>query len=346
MKKIITVIMTAVLLVGTLSGCSANKKQEINLYTWADYVPQAVIDDFTAQTGIVVNYVYFNDNYEMLSKLKVQKNQYDVIICTDFIIDTMIKEGNLIQKLDKSKLPNFKNIDPAIQGGYYDPKSEYTIPYSVASAILVYDSAKITDKIEGYADLWNPNFKDKIVVLDGDRDVIGFTLMTMGKSINETDPAVLEQARQKLMPLKENIVAFNANTPHDALISGEAEIGYMFGSQATAAFEQIPTLKYVYPKEGQTVAIDNIVLADGAPNKENALIFLNYILDANVAAKLYPIMNYQSTNLAAQELLPKEFLDNKMINIPSEYFNGSQMYQDVGDAKVIYDEIWTDFKSK
>lgn len=346
MKKFIAVAMALIVSAGILSGCGTEKKNEINLYTWAEYVPSDVIKDFETETGIKVNYSYFDTNEEMLAKLSVQKGQYDVVICSDYIIDTMVNEGGMIQKLDKSKLPNFKNIDPALQGGYYDPESEYTIPYSVSSAILVYDSAKVTDKIEGYADLWNPNFKDQIVALDGDRDIIGFTLMSMGKSVNETDPAVLNEAKEKLIALKSNIIAFDANTPHMAMISGEASIGYMFGSQATAALEAIPTLKYVYPEEGQSVYIDNIVLAENAPNKENALIFLNYILDGKVAAKIYPIMKYQCTNLAAQEFLPQEFLDNKMVNIPSEYLENGQFYRDIGEARVIYDEIWTEFKSK
>jgi spermidine/putrescine transport system substrate-binding protein len=343
LKKIVAFMLISVVLLPALSACE--KSREINLYTWEGYVPIDVIDAFTEETGIKVNYSYFNDNDEMYAKLKQQKNTYDVIICSDYIIDTMRKEGALIQKLDKSKLPNYKNIDPAFRHPFYDPEDEYAVPYAGAAALLVYDSRRVSVPIKSYADLWKPELKGQIWGLNSIRDMLGITLMTMGESINATDPEVLDRARRKLMELKPNMAGFGAQMPDEALIGGEASVAYLFGSQATNAATSIPDLKYVYPDEGFILYVDNIVLADGAPNKDNALKFMNFVMDERTAASITSQINYTCTNQAAKEYLPQEFLDNPMINIPSEYLAKSQGMREVGSAMTIYDEIWTEFKN-
>lgn len=313
--------------------------------TWANYVPPEVIKDFETETGIKVNYKEFTTNEEMLMLFQNQTNQYDLIVCSDYIIEIMIQEGNLLRELDRSKLPNYSNISPAFQSQYYDPENKYTIPYATGCALLIYDPAQVGFEVKGYKDLWNPSLKDSVVLLDGARDIIGMTLQMQGESINETDPAKLDTARQKLLELKPNIISFDADQPHNAIINGDAKIGLMFGSQATAAMEEVDGLVCVYPEEGLSIYIDNFVMSAQSPNTENAYRFLNYMLDGKVSAKASSIINYANTNTAAQEFLPQEFLDNETVNIPEHLLGKTEMYQGVGEADLIYDEIWTEVKA-
>lgn len=347
MKKLICLLLCFVMSLMLVSCNSQNtSKGELNILTWADYVPDEVVSNFENETGIKVNYSNFNTNEEMIAKLQAAKGgQYDIVICSDYIIDLMRNDGNLIQKIDKEKVPNFVNIDEKLQNQYYDPDNEYTVPYTVASAVIVYDSSKVDFEIKGYKDLWNEKLKDSIVLLDGDRDIIGLTLQKMNKSVNETDEKVVNLAGKELLQLKPNVIGFDANTPHEMIINGMASVGYMYGSQASSVLDAVPTAKFVYPEEGMGVYIDNIVIPANAPNYENANIFINYILDGKVSAKISSIINYINANKAAKEYLPEEYKNNPLVNIPDDILSKAEPYKDLGKAKDYYDKIWTNFKS-
>ena len=356
MKKIIRTIFVTTLAMAmaiAATACSSSKtaepkqgqKQVLNIFTWEGYVPSEVVSDFEAATGIQVNYSNFSTNEEMLSKIQAQKGQYDIIICSDYIIDNMRSEGRILQEIDWSRLANAANIDANYQGKYYDPDNKLTIPYASACAILVYDTAKVDTPVTKYADLWNPALADKLVLLDGDRDIIGLTLLKLGYSVNETDPARLAEAKEELLALKPNVAVFDANTPHNALINGDAVAGYMFGSQATAAMAEVSTLDFAYAEEGMMQYIDNIVVPEGAPNPDSAYAFMDYILDGEVSAKISALINYPNCNTAAKAFLPQEYLDNLTVNIPVEALQKAQMIAPIGNAAVTYNEIWTEFKS-
>ncbi len=316
----------------------------LNILTWDGYVPQEVVDSFEQETGIKVNYSNFNTNEEMLTKLQATGgSDYDVIICSDFIIDIM-RPQNLIKELDWSKIPNAKNIEPNFQFQYYDPENKYTVPYSAATAILVYDKEATGFEITGYEDLWREELKNSVVLLDGDRDIIGMTLQTLGYSLNETDPGKLEEAKNKLIALKPNIIDLNTNSPHESLISGVAKAGYMFGSQVTEAMKSKPSITYAYPKEGLGFYIDNIVVASKAPNEANAYKFIDYVLDGKNSAKISSTINYINCNTQAKEFLTQEYLDNKTVNIPQEVLSKAEAYRNLGEASKLYNKIWTEFK--
>jgi len=347
MKKFLVWALAASLVLSSmLASCKPQDKGSISILTWIDYVPGEVMQAFEQETGIRVNPSYFSTNEEMISKLRVQKNTYDIIVCSDMFIDLMVKEGGLVQPLDTSKIPNFGNIDPSYQSKYFDPENKYTVPHAAYGAILVYDTEKSPVAVTGYKDLWNPALKDKVVLLDDARGVIGFTLQMEGGSVNETDPAKLEAAREQLMELRPNVFQLDADRPHEAFLRGDAVAGYMFGSQATEAMANMDSVTYVFPVEGMTCGMDCYVVAYGAPNYDNAMQFLNYVLDGKVSANISCTINYANCNTAAQPFLTEEFVNNPTVNIPSEHMANAQMYTDVGGAALIYDDIWTEFKSR
>ena len=343
LKKATTLLLVVVMAAAAVIPAGCSKKADLNIFTYADYIPDDVIKAFEKETGLKVSFSTFDSNEEMLEKLRVTKNQYDLIICSDYMIDTMVKEGGLIQKLDTSKISDYGNIDPAFQSKYYDPNNEYTIPHAAGSALLVYDSAKVNFPVTSYADLWRPEFKDRLVVLDDMRDVMGMVMLSLGYTPSETDPTILEQVKEKLIELKPNIKAFDANKPHEMIINGEAYAGYMYGSQVTAAMEGLSTAKYVFPSEGMNYFIDNYVMPAGAPHPDNAYKFLEYVLQGDVAAQISSEINYMCCDLAAKDYLPQEYLDNPTVNIPPEELAKSHLYENIGDASVLYDEIWTEF---
>jgi len=329
------------------SASSASGEKVLNIFTWADYIPKDVLAGFKEKTGVTINYSNFDSNEEMLAKLQAAKGgSYDIIIASDYILDIARKSGNLLSELDKSKIPNYSNIDPTFQSQYYDPDNKYTVPYIGGTPLIVYDPKKVKLDIKGYEDLWNPALKDSIVAMDDGRNLIGITLKTLGKSFNETDPAVLEQAKQKLLKLKPNIRVLDYNNPQKALLSGEATVAYMFTAQVVAALKERPDLKVVYPSEGMGFGIDNLVIPKNAPHKDIAHEFLNYVLDAKVGADISTTENYLCPNKASKQYLPKEFLANKALYIPAELLGKTEFIKDVGSSTTTYDQIWTEFKQK
>lgn len=369
MKRIIAISLVAVMALSILAGCgtapapspssgapvssgestspgSAPAEEKVlNIFTWDGYFPQDVLDDFVAQTGIKLNFSNFESNEEMLTKLEAAKGgDYDLVIASDYIIDIARKKGGLLGELDKNLLPNYQNLDPAFQSQFFDPDNMYTVPYSAGTPLIVYDQAKVGFEITSFEDLWKPELKDSIAAIDDQRNMLGITLKTMGKSFNETDPAVLEEAGKKLMELKPNIRVLTYNNIQDNIIGGEANVGYMFSSQVALALDARPDLSVCYPKEGMGFGIDSMFVPINAPHKGNAHTFINYILDAEVGAKVSSQIYYLCPNKASAPFLPDSFKNNKALYIPSEVLGNTEFIQDVGEATAVYDRLWTQFK--
>lgn len=345
MKKQLSLLLAAALAT-SLFGCSNKTTEEktLNVLTWDGYIPEDIAAEFSEETGIKLNYANFNDNEEMLSKLETTEGgQYDLVIGSDYIIDIARKKG-LLSELDKTKIPNYDNLDPAFLGQYYDPDNLYTVPYTAGTPLIIYDPAKVTVDIKSFDDLWNPALENQIVMMDDARNVIGITLKSMGKSMNETDPTVLEQAKEKLLKLKPNIHHLDYNNPNDAMVSGEAAVGYMFTPQVILALQERPDLKVVYPSEGMGFGIDSWFVPLNAPHKDNAYAFLNDILDAKTGARVSEQTLYLCPNKASEPYLSEEFKSNQALHIPAEFLGNTEFIEDVGDATEIYDKIWTEFK--
>ena len=258
MKKTVirALAMVMVLALVLLSTGCAGAKKELVIFSWADYIDPELLAEFTDKTGIEINYNYFSSEEEMLSKLEaVNGGEYDLVLASDYIIN-ITRQENLIKEIDKSKVPNYKHLNEKYLKQYFDPDGLYTVPYVAGTPLIVYDPAKVTCEITGFNSLWDPSLKDQLVVMDHMRNVIGFTMKSMGYSLNETDPAVIAEAGEKLLTLKPNIRALDGDTPHEKLISGECTIGYVFTSQVSAVLAERPDFKVVYPVEGMGFGID------------------------------------------------------------------------------------------
>lgn len=352
--KVLSIVVAVSVVAFSLAGCGksneAKKSTEkvVNIYTWANYVPDSVVKGFEKKTGIKVNYSNFSTNEEMLSKLQADKGgDYDVIICADYMVQIMGKQKNvLMQPINKSGIPNYKNIDKAYLGQYFDKTNKYSVPYSFGSEMIVYNPDKIKKDIKGINDLWDPSLKGSEVLLEDPRSVIGMALTKLGYSINETDPAKLAQAKAELTKLRPNVKVFDADTPHTSLINGDTSIGVMWGSQASAAIKGNPKLKIVYPEEGMQVEEDNLIIPVNAPHEKNAETFINYVLDGKVSSDITTSTEYINVDTAAKKYMSQKVLDNKAIYVPQDEFKKAKHLQDAGSATKEYDSIWTEFKQQ
>ena len=342
---IVLAILLVVAIVVVVYFATRPKVEEkvLNFFSWATYIDDATVARFTEQTGIRVNYTTFASNEEMLLKMTMTGNDYDVILASDYAINMLRKDGKLLP-LDKGKLPNYVNLDPAFLGQYYDENNEYTVPYTAGTPLIVYNPDLVDIEITGYEDLWNPALKDSVVIIDDARNIIGITLKTLGYSFNTTDDGQLAQAREKLMQLRPNIRSFNYDTPHNDLISGEVSVGYMFTPFVLLAMDEMPNLKVVYPKEGMGFGIDSLVISASAPHPDNAHVLLNFLLDSQVAGNTAAMQYYLSPVATAYEFIPEYLRDNPAIRIPPEILGETEFIMDLGEYESKYQEIWAEFK--
>lgn len=338
-------LMIMVLPMGSMA--QAEEEKVLNLFTWDTYIDyETVIKPFTEATGIKVNYATFMSNEEMLTKLQASGGaEYDVILASDYVLN-IARKAELLQPLDKAQLPNYENLKPQYLGQYFDPDSAYVIPYAAGTPLIIYDPARVEVEITGYDDLWNPALADSLVLIDDARNIIGMTMKTLGGSLNSTDEAMLAQAKDKLMTLKPNIRVLDYDTPHQAMISGEATVGYMFTPQVVWTLNERPDLKVVYPKEGMGFGIDGLVIPVKAPHPTNAHTFLNFLLTPEIGAAIAEVQLYVNPNQAADALLPESYLNNQALNIPADVLGDYEFMQDVGEQETLFQDIWTAFKQQ
>ncbi|MCR2023883.1 extracellular solute-binding protein, partial [Blautia pseudococcoides] len=213
------------------------------------------------------------------------------------------------------------------------------IPHGAGIPLIVYDPEQIDFEIKGYEDLWNPKLEDKIAMIGSYRAVNGFVLQTMGKSMNEEDVQVIEQAGEKLKELAPNIRMIQDSDTQNALLNGEAGVAYLYTSQVTAALAENPDLKVVYPEEGLGFGIMNLFVPKNAPDELNAYKFLDYILEPEVAAKCFDALGYYCTTRAADDLV------NPNLVVPDSVTKGEIVQNVSGEANEAYEKNWTEFKA-
>ena len=343
-KKVIAGILgMTVLGTSMLSGCSGGSSDkdagEMVLYTWEAMFPQEVLDGFEEETGIKIIYSNFDTDETMLEKLaQAEGGDYDVVIADDYILETVIQQ-ELAQKLDKEKLENIGNVNPLYQGQFYDPEDAYTVPYGAGIPLIVYDPEQVDIEIKGYKDLWDPSLKDSIALTANYRVINGITQLAMGRSMNEEDVDVIKGTGEKLLELAPNVRLIQDDNTQNALLNGEASVGFLYTSQVTLALQENPDLKVVYPEEGLGFGIMNMFIPKEAPNEEAAYQFLDYILEPEVAAQCFNSIGYYSTNKAADELVDPNLV------VPDSVNKGEIVQNVSEEADIQYNKNWTGFKA-
>ena len=348
--KVMLSLFLSTVLVFSLGGCGKSKSsEEINLMTWADFIPREIIEQFEEETGIKINYKEVASNENMQSLLEANPDQYDLAVVTDYMVD-ILRQNENIGSFDKEKLPNFSNLNPVYQNKYYDENNEFSIPYAISTSFLLVNPEAVeklgANPITSYADLWQPELKSNIVVIDGSVEIMGVALKTLGYEYNQTDPTIIAKAKEKLFALKDNIMRYETNTPEDSLINGEAVVGFMYSNQAVKGQQADEKLQPVFPTEGMPMYIDSFVMSKAAPNSDNTYKFLNFLLEPEVSAKISNLTSFTNPNTPAQEFLPEEFKNNPMLNLSDDVAGNTSLYISVEDVLEEYEHIYSEFKTK
>ena len=259
-------------LVMTTSFVGCGKKEDmvtINFLNWGENIAEGLIDEFESKYNIKVNEVFVDDNEAMYQELISGKTQYDVAVPGDYLVERLIDEGRL-EPLDKDKIPNMVQLSEDNLNKSFDPGNVYSLPYMNGTIGIVYNKDIIKDEVDSWKDMWNPNYRDEIFVLDSQRDAIGMALKMLGYSINSTDPKELEEAKEALIKQKELGTIYGADNVKDLMISGERTIAMIWSGEGLNLSDEYDYLEYIVPKEGANFWIDSLVIPNGTENKEAA----------------------------------------------------------------------------
>lgn len=339
--------------------------KEINLFVWTEYIPQDIIDCFQAVYGIKVNRDEYSANEEMYAKLNAGATNYDLVQPTDFIVRLMIRQG-LLQKLDKSQLPVLSYFDPNYLNLAFDPNNDYTIPYEAGTDAIVYNADTVKTPPTAYADLWNPAYAGRLVMLDDERAILGATLLTLGFDVNTTDPKQIDLAKTKFAQLAKGVKLFDSDSPKTALIAGDVDLGITWTGEAFLAAQEKPSITYVYPKEGAIVWQDNYAIPANAPHLDAAYAWLNYSMQPDLfwlMLRDFPYTNpvkgaldyakdatftvkNADNNAVTPADLYQAYVASPVTNTPPEALKAGHRIDDVGDALPLYDKAWTEVKGQ
>lgn len=337
MKKLILLFLVLL-----LTGCTNNR--ELNILNWSSYIPDEVIKEFEVKTNIKVNYSTYSSNEELLAKLSSAKiGTYDLIFPSDYMVEIM-RERNLIEKIDYSKLNNLSNINSTYLNLKYDINNEYSIPFIAATTLISVNKDIIKDDIKSYNDLLNPKYKNEIVLIDDQRIIIGMALLANGYDMNSCDPNELEVAKEWLLKLKDNLKAYDSDSPKNFLITKEASIAVLWNAEAALAKMENDNIVNIFPNEGFALSIDNFAIPKNASNKDELYKFIDYILDPYVMKKIIESYPYKNINKKTDMLLDDKYLNNNASNIDDNVIKKGIFVNNIGESIKLYDKIWAYIK--
>lgn len=340
-------LLAASALVFGMAAAHADDGKTLYFYNWTEYVPPGLLEQFTKETGIKVIYSTYESNETMYAKLKTYKEgAYDLVVPSTYYVAKMRNEG-MLQKIDKSKLSNFHNLDPAMLNKPFDPSNDYSIPYIWgATAIGVNEDALDPASVTRWADLWKPEYKNSLLLTDDAREVFQMALLKLGYSGNTTDPKQIEAAYHELQKLMPNVAAFNSDNPANPYMEGEVNLGMVWNGSAWVARTQAGTpLEIVWPQEGGIFWMDSLAIPANAKNVDGALKLINFLLRPEVAKQVAETIGYPTPNLAARKLLAPEVANDKSLYPDATIIEKGEWQNDVGAASELYESYYQKLKA-
>jgi len=322
--------------VATLLMTSAALAEEVRVFNWSDYIDESLLAKFESETGIKVIYDTFDSNEVLETKLLAGSTGYDVVVPSGTFLSRQITAG-VFKKLDKSKLPNLKNMWPDIEKrvAIYDPDNEHSVNYMWGTTGIGYNVGKVKEVLgenaptDSLALVFDPKNMEKLAAcgvhfLDAPTEMIPAALRYIGEDPDSKDPAVLAKARPVLEAVRPYIRKFHSSEYINALANGEICVAFGWSGDILMARDRAAEaqngveVNYSIPKEGALMWFDMMAIPADAPNSDGAHKFINFMLDAKNAAAASNYVFYANGNLASQEFLSKDVIDDPAIYPPAE----------------------------
>ena len=321
----------------------------INVYNWGEYISDGSDDSlnvnqaFEELTGIKVVYSTFASNEELYAKLKGGGVKYDVIIPSDYMIARMIAE-DMLEELNLRNIPNFSKIGEKFQYPQYDPQNRYSVPYTWGTVGIIYNKEYVDEEdAKSWDILWDERYLGNILMFSNSRDSFGIALKKLGYSFNTTNEEEIREAAQALKEQKPLVQAYVMDEIFDKMQGEEAVLAHYYAGDAITMMENNENLGFAVPKEGTNIFTDAACIPKGAKHKEAAEMYLNFLLESQVAAANCDYIGYSTPQDEALQLLEQEVRENPVAYPADEVLDKAEAFlylpQSVND---LYDKLWTE----
>lgn len=341
MKKRITGAILGLSMAGLLCGCGGEEEKtadgyakEIYLYNWSEYMTQEVLDLFEEEYGIKVVQSTFESNDELLAKLVAggDSGEYDIAVPTNYYLSALV-DNDLVAEIDHSKLTNIGNIDEAYMNLPFDEGNKYSIPYMGTVGVWI-GNEKILDElgmeIHTLQDLTDPKLEGNIIMTDDAQEIMEQGLMGAGYEPTSTDLEELTAAKEFLLSINSNVKSYSTTVDvRDAMAKGEAAVANMYSGEALQALEANPDLGVVMDEEQCSLSLDSFVVLKNSKHKEEAMLFIDFCLRPDIAAKLANEYKFVCFNKAAIPELEEELASNPLCVLTDDLKNRTYCINEV-----------------
>lgn len=345
-KRISSLLSILLMLLSLLSGCafSGSGGNVVNVYNWGECIDMDLLDQFTEETGIRVNYNVYDSNETMYAKLRSGSAAYDVIIPSDYMVSRLIDEGRLL-KLDFSQIPNYANIDEDFRNLIFDPTNEYSVPFTWGTTGIIYNSHMVDRPLTKWADLFDSSLMDKhsVLMFDNSRDSIAIALMVLGYDINTNNPEEIQKAVDLLIKQKrEGIVqAYVMDQIFDKMANNEAAASVYYAGDYLLMLEDNPDLVWVEPEEGANLFVDSMCVPTTCRNYDNAMAFINFMCSNESYAANFEVISYAVPSSGAAALIDEEYRNSPVLYPDKAYLDSCTAFVNLEQPTLeLYDSEW------
>jgi spermidine/putrescine transport system substrate-binding protein len=353
MRRLLPILLT---LIVSTPGWAAQDR--LHLYNWNNYMAAETVERFEQLCKCEVVQTYYSDNEELLAKLAAGAKGYDVLVPTSNAVQTLIR-GKQLLPIDKTKLPNLKNVDPAYLNTAFDPGNRYSVPYAMSLTILGYNDQKIKElgvPTDTWAVIFDPQhlqkLKGRVTVLDSSSELFAAALKYLGYSANDTDSKHWQQAADAIKKAKPYWAAFNASSYIKELASGNIWLVHGYSNdifQANLDAREAKrgfSIRHGLPKEGAVLAVDNMVIHKDAPRPDLAHRFIDFMLEGRNSAELSNLIGSGNPNTDALKYIKPEIVNNPAVFPDKTMLPKLEQLQDLNtQQRRLRNKLWTEIKA-
>ena len=347
-KRLLVILMVAVLFILPMGGCGKKTVGEITVINYGEYLDPDMIDKFTKETGIKVNYEEAITPEEMYTKYSSGAIKYDLVCTADYMMQKMINEGEFIE------IPwdQFQYKDNIGEKYYdfckaFDPENKYSMPYFWGTLGILYDTTKVKGPVDSWDVLFDGSYAGEIIMQNSMRDTFMVALKELGYSINTDNPDELREAQQLLIKQKPDVQAYLVDEARDEVVAGNATMAVVYSGEADLVHEYNNDLAYVVPKEGSNVWIDCFGITKNCEHPEYAAAFLDFLCREDVAKANFEYIYFSTPNVKVIESLSdEERADESLVPPDSATDNCEVAVQASDEINNLMNDLWKEFKSE
>lgn len=352
MKRLLSLLLAALLLLPCLPAEASAASNEITVYNWGQYISDGsdgypdLIAQFEEETGIKVNYLTFESNETMYTKLKTGGSSYDVIIPSDYMIGRLIAE-DMLEEINLDNIPNYQYVDEAFKNQAYDPENRYSVPYTWGNVGIIYNKKYVDEADVGSWDLlWNSKYAGKILMFDNCRDAFAITEFLLGYSVNTEDELELRNCAAKLTEQKPILQGYVMDQIFAKMTREEAWIAPYYAGDYLFMLEDNPDLGFCFPEEGFNVFIDGACIPKGCTNKEGAEAFINFLCRPDVCGPNLEYLGYSVPLSAAKEYMDPEVTSSEIAYPSGETLARGESFSALSqETSQLMDSLWLSVKT-